>query len=130
MALHDNEAKARLGYKDKRSRVYADGRERLYGADWAKRKKELWERSGGRCEQMVASSVSELVEQTLCERGGERCRSEAHDPDHVIKRSRQRDDRLSNLKALCRLHHDLKHPEKNKIHWRSHEPSPRPSLQT
>ena len=120
MALHDNEAKKRLGYTDKRSKVYPDGREVLYGKDWTKRKQELLARCGGRCEQLVAVWYGDWDGKS---EPNERCRSEAHDPDHIIKRSKKRDDRLSNLQALCRLHHDLKHPEKNKLHWRKREQS-------
>lgn len=109
--MRDEQAKQRLGYANKRSKVRPDGTEILYGNDWKQRKAELSARCGGRCEQIVDFGTSD----------GEvavRCRSEAHDPDHIVKRSKKRDDRLSNLQALCRLHHDLKHPEKNKLHWR------------
>jgi len=104
MALHDVQAKQERGYISKNTVVYATGREILAGPDWKKRKQELWDRAQGRCEYITSD--------------GERCRSEGHDPDHIIPRSRGRhDDRIANLQLLCRLHHDLKHPEKNKIHW-------------
>jgi hypothetical protein len=105
--LHDNEAKKRLGYANKRSKVRPDGTEILYGNDWKQRKEELLARCGGRCEQITSD--------------GERCRSEAHDPHHKVARSKGRDDRLSNLIALCRLHHDIL--DWKKLKWRSHEQS-------
>jgi hypothetical protein len=121
MALHDNEAKARLGYKDKRSKVYPDGREVLYGKDWAKRKQELWERCGGKCEWIVDND--EPFTRAF------RCRSEAHDPHHTIPRSRgRRDDRLENLIALCRLHHDILDWKKLKWRKNAEQSQPRPSL--
>lgn len=96
--MHDVEEKKRRGYSDPKTRVYFDGRERLAGIDWVRRKKELWERCGGRCERWVGKWGGE---------NHDRCRSEAHDPHHIEKRSKKRDDRLSNLMALCRMHHDL-----------------------
>jgi len=116
MALHDNEAKARLGYKDPRTKVYPDGREVLYGKDWTKRKKELLARAGGRCEKTFWISDMDR----------DRCRSEAHDPHHIVPRSKGRDDRLSNLIALCRLHHELL--DWKKLNWRKDAPSPGPSV--
>jgi hypothetical protein len=108
----DEEAKQRLGYTDPKSYVRLDGSEVLYNADWKKRKEELRERSFGRCERIVeirGNSAGEI-----------RCRSEARDPDHVVKRSIRRDDRLTNLEHLCGLHHDLKHPE-FKPRWTKHQ---------
>lgn len=77
--------------------MFKDGRERLVGLDWRNRVKELWERCGGKCEWIDWPSLNV---QRLC------CR-EAQDPHHIVKRSVLRDDRLSNLQALCRYHHDL-----------------------
>ena len=101
---------------DRRSYVTPDNREVLYGLDWKQRVGELRERSGGRCEWMVAVIRGGLGDMTLTG-GHERCRSEAADPDHIMPRRKARDDRLSNLQALCRLHHELKHPEKQP-RWR------------
>jgi hypothetical protein len=95
----DPDAKVRLGYTDPGSVVWADGREWLRNADWRRRVDELRERSGGFCEwRYTMMSANDPVE---------RCSSEAADPHHIIKRSVLRDDRLSNLQALCRYHHDL-----------------------
>lgn len=85
------------GYSGK-SKVYFDGRERLVGKDWVKRKKEVWVRGGGRCERIVSfTAAMEPV----------RCKSQMHDPHHIVERSKGRDDRIENLIGLCRLHHDL-----------------------
>lgn len=92
----DVQATAEKKFKDSRSYVAKDGRHVLYGSDWTDRKFALLLRSGGRCERLVGSDQS-----------FERCRSSAADPHHKIPRSKGRDDRLSNLEALCRLHHDL-----------------------
>ena len=87
------------GFADRRSYVAPDGREVLYGIDWLGRKLQLLERCGGRCEQIVSSEGKFGPEL--------RCRADAADPHHIIKRSVQRDDRLANLLALCRLHHNF-----------------------
>jgi hypothetical protein len=107
--MRDEVEKKARGYKDKRSKVRPDGSESLYGKDWTKRKAELWARCDGRCEQLVGWGDKASLE---------RCRSEAMHPHHVIKRSKKRDDRLSNLLGICALHHSLAHPEKNKLHRR------------
>lgn len=90
--------KAQRGYTNPKSKVYFDGREVLKGGDWANRKNELWERAKGMCEFTLGA-----------EGFRHRCGNEGHDPDHIIKRSTLRDDRLSNLQLLCREHHNLKH---------------------
>ena len=79
-----------------------DGREILFGLDWKHRKQELLVRCGGRCEHLEPDGYPPFVRQ---------CKNEARDPDHIVKRSKGRDDRISNLQALCGFHHDLKHPE-------------------
>ena len=108
--MYDVEETKRRGYSGK-SRVYFYGRERLVGKDWIKRKKEVWVRGGGQCEQVVEIRIP----------GGlVRCRSEMHDPHHLVKRSEKRDDRLDRLIGLCRLHHDLAH-EKRNPHWSKKE---------
>jgi len=80
-----------------KSYVAADGREVLADEDWLARKKELWDRSGGRCEAWFE----------IIGLAPERCIAEAADPHHIVRRSVRRDDRLSNLLALCRDHHLL-----------------------
>lgn len=98
----DKELKKARGYVEDKSIVWADGREKLVGQDWKRRRVELWERAKGRCEIIIDMLSG-------------RCRSEAHDPHHVKARSKGRDDRLDNLLALCRLHHDLM--DKRKPRW-------------
>lgn len=88
----DLQATEAMGFKDERSYLAPDSRQVLYGKDWEARKLQLWERCGGRCEE----------EGVL-----ERCKNEAADPHHVIPRSKGRDDRIENLLALCRFHHNL-----------------------
>ena len=90
-------------FEDERSFVFKDGRERLVGLDWRNRVAELRVRCGGRCEyvEYIYNSLG------LRKIRGTRCSREAADPHHVIPRSKGRDDRLSNLQALCRYHHDL-----------------------
>ena len=94
----DTDAKVRLGYVEPKSVVWLDGREKLAGRDWEARKRELWERCGGKCEFImpIFGGTAHV-----------RCRQVANDPHHKIRRSVSRDDRLANLMALCRFHHDL-----------------------
>lgn len=98
--LRDESEKQRRGYTDPRSFVRRDGSEVLHGVDWIRRKQELGERSGGRCEQEVCPAGPSDAPM-------ERCKSQADDPHHKVPRSKKRDDRLSNLEHLCRWHHDL-----------------------
>jgi len=95
----------RRGYTDKDTVVWADGREKLVGRDWRKRKKELAERSKGQCEAM-----HEIIGMPP-----ERCRRNARDPHHRIRRSVLRDDRLSNLENLCGPCHDAL--DDRKVRW-------------
>jgi len=85
----DKEETLKRSFADKRSYVRNDKSEVLYGPDWLARKFDLWQRSNGCCEYFV------------------RCTALAEDAHHVIRRSKGRDDRLSNLQALCRYHHRL-----------------------
>ena len=99
-------------FVDKGSLVLLDGREILQGEDWSRRKDELLERSKGQCEYMIPSPG-----------GFERCRRRAEDPHHIIPRGSNgvdRDDRLLNLKALCRRHHDLQ--DRRKPQWQAKSP--------
>lgn len=86
-------------FLDPRSYVTPDGREVLKGEDWDARVEDLRLRSGGYCEN--TGHVP-----------GYRCMALAQDPHHVVRRSVKRDDRLANLQALCRFHHDLLDPRK------------------
>jgi hypothetical protein len=91
----DEELKAKRGYTDPSTYVRRDGSEKLVGEDWKKRVLELRQRSGGICEA-----------RTIYQDDNYRCQAPATDPHHVIRRSVRRDDRLSNLRHLCRFHHD------------------------
>lgn len=91
MLNRDAAEKQRRGYTDPKSFVRNDGSERLYGLDWIRRRRELYRRAQGQCEYVNIS----------------RCTMDAADPHHIKPRSKGRDDRLSNLQALCRYHHDL-----------------------
>ena len=102
MLFKDAKLKAERGYTDPRSYVRNDGSEVLYGHDWTARKREIWERGNGKCEKIVGNTCNTRGIFTT-----ERCRSEMHDPHHIVKRSKYRDDRASNLIGLCRLHHSL-----------------------
>ena len=109
----DEELKRQRGYTDPSSYVRRDGSEVLKGADWRRRVEELRERSAGRCEHEEATPDNPRVMH--------RCTMMARDPDHTVKRSLKRDDRLSNLKHLCAGHHSEKHPE-FKPKWTKRKP--------
>ena len=102
LANIDVEATQARKFKSKRSRVLLDGREVLHGADWKERKAELWARCNGHCEEVI-----KFIGANLEVTGLGRCLNPADDPHHIIPRSKKRDDRLSNLQALCRFHHRL-----------------------
>lgn len=106
--LRDSAAKERLGYKNPSSFVRLDGSEVLKGEDWRKRVEELRQRSGGRCEHIGKHS-------NIGMQFKRRCVVPARDPHHKIKRSRRRDDRLSNLEHLCGFHHDLEDERKTRF---------------
>ena len=84
-------------FVERKSYVAKDGREILVGLDWQRRVKQLRERCGGRCEYVFHTAEGEDM----------RCAREAADPHHIKLRSRGRDDRLSNLLAVCRHHHQI-----------------------
>jgi hypothetical protein len=88
-------------FSDPRSYVRRDGSEVLYEADWKARVKELSGRAEERCEHIFLVDGCEY-----------RCSGEAAHPHHRVKRSRFRDDRISNLIALCVPCHRREHPEK------------------
>lgn len=106
----DREATLMGRFEDARSWVDKQGRERLVGLDWRNRKEELFKRCGGRCEQITwMRDTPSGPRFTGCYA---RCASSADDAHHIIPRSKGRDDRLANLQALCRYHHDLLDPRK------------------
>lgn len=97
--LHDFEAKQRLGYKERLTKVFYDGREVLKGRDWQKRVRELKTRDRQKCQ------IARLVP-------GRKCSNKGTDPHHVRARSDSRDDRLENLILLCRECHRFIDPRK------------------
>lgn len=106
--LRDPIAKEKLGYTNSKSIVWMDGREKLVQEDWDRRKLELFELCGKRCQHIDYGGHV---------RTDPRCRVtfatvDEMDPHHVRKRSKSRDDRLKNLLALCRYHHRLLDPRK------------------
>jgi hypothetical protein len=93
--------KRERGYKHAKSKVFASGREILQGLDWTRRVKELAERSGGRCENIIKGNWGYYGIP------GGRCIRAADDPHHLQLRSKLRDDRMENLLAVCRTCHEL-----------------------
>lgn len=107
MPKRDVQATEAKHFFSPKSYVAKDGREVLFHLDWKQRVGELRQRCGGRCEYEIPYGGIST-----------RCLREAADPDHIIPRSKGRDDRLSNLQGLCRLHHELKHKARNP-RWRA-----------
>lgn len=108
----DEQATAAKHFKDPGSFVFKDGREWLEGEDWDNRRFELLQRARGQCEY------------TWCPAGPSdapmnRCFKDAQDPHHKILRSIARDDRMSNLLAVCRPHHDKLTAEQRKQHGKN-----------
>jgi hypothetical protein len=95
----DEALKAERGYTNPSSYVRGDGSEKLVGEDWKNRVEELRQRSGGRCEQWIPVWNEPVG-------SGGRCPNKADDPHHITRRSVRRDDRMNNLKHVCRFCHD------------------------
>jgi hypothetical protein len=108
MPKADKQATDARKFVEPKSHVTKDGREVLHKLDWQRRVKELRERCGGRCEYRLLGTA--LME------GGEdmRCCNAAADPHHIKLRSRSRDDRMTNLLAVCRHHHRILDAEQRK----------------
>ena len=107
ISLIDHTATRKAQFSNSNSVVLIGGREILHGLDWERRKMELDERSRGQCEFMIPVA-----------NGFERCRRRAEDPHHVVPRGSNgvdRDDRLVNLQALCRRHHQF--VDNRRIKW-------------
>jgi len=101
----DGALKAARGYSDPSSFVRRDGSEVLKGADWLKRRLELIDRSCGRCER----------EKILGRPHAAVCSGYGRDPHHIRRRSKGRDDRLSNLAYLSGWCHDAE--DERKPRW-------------
>lgn len=97
LANRDKQLKKERGYRGK-SYVRPDGSECLLDKiDWDVRKRELWDRAGGKCEFVHITNVGgNLIKQ--------RCTSDGWIPAHIEPRYPIRDDRLSNLRLLCGEH--------------------------
>jgi hypothetical protein len=93
----DVQATQAARFEDERSYVAKDGRHVLRGYDWDERKRELFKRSGGRCE-FTYNTGAEFPDEEP------RCSAEGAIPAHIIPRHPLRDDRLSNLKHYCVAH--------------------------
>lgn len=98
------EKKAR-GYTHPRSVVRHDGSEILYGADWRARKMEVRERDTGLCERVTMLGRSHDAF----------CRNVMDDVHHIVKRSKFRDDRMSNLAALSKECHEAE--DARQVRW-------------
>jgi len=106
----------RIKKSRQRSKVDADGVQRLPGKKeicrtkeaWRKRVDELFER-----ENMGGMGESDVWPCAEC--GRTSCERIDFDPDHIVKRSLKRDDRLSNLQLLGNRNlcgcHEKKHDE-------------------
>ena len=89
-----------------RLKVLPEGREICKGHQWTKRVKELRKRAGDWCE---AGEHPLMVGHEAHFIGSE------GDPHHVVKRSKTRDDRLSNLLWVCRSAHIEIHEKMRQI---------------
>ena len=96
----DLQATAERKFGDPGSYVTPDNREILKGIDWKRRKEELWKRCGGRCEYVWCPAGPSDAPMN-------RCSAEANDAHHKVLRSRQRNDALEALLAVCRAHHEV-----------------------
>lgn len=103
----DKQATETRKFVESKSHVTKDGREVLYKLDWQRRVKELRERCGGQCENVLGVKVDYSNGYGVITDQEVRCTREAADPHHIHLRSRGRDDRMSNLLAVCRSCHFL-----------------------
>lgn len=90
MPKADRQATEAAGFTDPKSHVLKDGRWVLYREDWKAQIRALNYRSGGRCENIKETGLGQI-----------RCWAQAVHPHHRKLRSIARDDRLSNLLAVC-----------------------------
>lgn len=104
----------RTRFKAKRKpsgiKVLPDGREICQGKSWEQRKREVWERDDRRCQWLAGEGLFFCWKEVPWEIA-------RLNIDHVVKRSKARDDRMSNLRCLCAYHHKLRHDEERKLVW-------------
>jgi hypothetical protein len=82
-------------------RIQPDGREKCTGYQWTKRVRELKARAEGFCEAgQDLEGADALIPGHLHHFIGD-----DGDPHHIVKRSKSRDDRLSNLLWVCHWAH-------------------------
>lgn len=106
MPKADVQATAERKFVERKSHVTKDGRWVLHGLDWKRQVEKLRKRCGGRCEYMIEHPSDAMP--------SIRCAREAADPHHIKLRSRGRDDRVTNLMAVCRHHHRVLDAEQRK----------------
>jgi hypothetical protein len=80
-----------------------DKREILFGLDYKRRVREVEERDNHMCRRPVIAGGTPM--QTFC------AAVSNGRPHHLIKRSKLRDDRASNLSSRCNNCHRREHPE-------------------
>lgn len=97
MPKADRQLTEQRQFVERRSYVCRDGREVLTGLDWQRRLQQLRNRCQGRCEYIFKTADGEEM----------RCARPAQDPHHIKLRSKGRDDRMENLLAVCRHHHQI-----------------------
>jgi hypothetical protein len=101
----DIEATKARKFKHPKSRVMLDGREILYEEDYDVRKLEVERRDKHKCQWVRWQGViPDSPEICGAPSTGQ--------PHHIVSRSDGRDDRASNLMAICDVHHKIAHPEK------------------
>lgn len=87
-------------FQDRKSFVSLDTKLFLAGDDWTAQKVRVWKRDKYTC-QIGKHPLDD---------------SAIADPDHIVKKSKGGDDSLSNLRTVCREHHNERHPEK-RLHF-------------
>jgi hypothetical protein len=97
-------------FKHPKSRVMLDKREILFGLDYKRRVREVEELDGYRCQRVIARLPLDLpgIEAHAIKTCGAPSNGRPH---HLVKRSKLRDDRASNLSCRCDNCHRLEHPE-------------------
>lgn len=104
MPKADKQLTEQRQFVERKSYVCKDGREVLYGLDWQRRLQQLRNRCAGRCEYVFKTAEGDEM----------RCARAAQDPHHIVLRSHSRDDRMTNLLAVCRHHHQMLDIEQRK----------------
>lgn len=102
-------ATAARRFKHPKSRVMLDGREILHGLDYKLRVRQVEYLDGHICQWPIVKFKGADV---VYVRQNDICGAPSNGrPHHRVKRSKLRDDRASNLMAICDEHHKIAHPE-------------------